>query len=625
MREIQVGKLVGISSPAQWSQVHTFFPKEPGKEGLVVAVSVEGKGDEDLAAFGQELIQRLHERYYGSSEEQGGLVTKLEEAVVGVVREFDKVRVTIAAGVVVERGEKLGLAVVVEGEGKVVLVRRGEVFGIKEGSGSTSGWLAMGDVVVVGTTGLFALMGRKLLKQLDGEKGVEDLTEQLAPALVKGEAIDSGLTAAAAGVVMVVPAGEQVAERIEEVITEGTEEERRRKISVFSVSSVMSVIGGVLGKRRIYLRDEATKKRLVRGLVAGLLAMLLVVSVGLGWKKRQTNQVESRFEEVSGRVEQQLREAGKNLEINPLRARAVVGETEKLIEEYRNSGKLGKREQAWLTETLATVLEVKQEAWRSFEVEPGLFLDLGLVREGVETEVMDLTGDQIVALDRDLGVVVRVGLNKSAAVVGGGELVAGGKWVTAMGSRGFVGGDKGIVEVSLDKKTSAIVVPKDEQWGEVAEVKGFGGNLYVLDKGKSMIWKYPGAESGFGAGQRWLAAEVKPDLSRAVAMAIDGSLWILTETGRVVKYTRGRPETFEILGLEQNLNAPKVIYTDEAAERLYILDRGNERVVVLGKDGAYQEQYRWGGMGEVTDMVVSETEKKILLLAGSKIYEIGLR
>ena len=75
MEKILVGKLVGMSDPGQWSQVHVFVPEGGRKEvlgSLIVAVAVRQKESIDLAAFGQEIIQRVHEEYYGL--EVGNLV-----------------------------------------------------------------------------------------------------------------------------------------------------------------------------------------------------------------------------------------------------------------------------------------------------------------------------------------------------------------------------------------------------------------------------------------------------------------------------------------------------------------------------------------------------------------------
>src|SRR3989344_657438 len=186
MEKILVGKLVGMSDPGQWSQVHVFVPEGGRKEvlgSLIVAVAVRQKESIDLAAFGQEIIQRVHEEYYGL--ETGNLV-ELKAVVERVGREFTQVEMEIAVGVVKEIGERKVFYAVGDGGGKVILWRQGQIFEIVT-DGSASGWLEPGDVVVVGTKALFELIGMEEWRGVgsgDGGGG----GERLAPLLVKGKA-----------------------------------------------------------------------------------------------------------------------------------------------------------------------------------------------------------------------------------------------------------------------------------------------------------------------------------------------------------------------------------------------------------------------------------------------------
>ena len=108
-------------------------------------------------------------------------------------------------------------------------------------------------------------------------------------------------------------------------------------------------------------------------------------------------------------------------------------------------------------------------------------------------------------------------------------------------------------------------------------------------------------------------------------MAIDGSIWLLRQDGKILKFSQGSPEAFGVAGLDKPFSSPSVIYTDSEAENLYILDKGNSRIVVLTKGGEYQGQYIWEGIKEASDMVVSEKEEKIFLLSGEKIYKIDIK
>jgi len=66
---------------------------------------------------------------------------------------------------------------------------------------------------------------------------------------------------------------------------------------------------------------------------------------------------------------------------------------------------------------------------------------------------------------------------------------------------------------------------------------------------------------------------------------------------------------------------------DTASEykNLYILDKGNKRIVVLGKDGEYDSQYRAQFVDGVQDFAVDEKSGDIFLLSGSKIYQVKIQ
>jgi len=107
-------------------------------------------------------------------------------------------------------------------------------------------------------------------------------------------------------------------------------------------------------------------------------------------------------------------------------------------------------------------------------------------------------------------------------VVGGGALLKGAKLVTGEGTRGVVWGDQGLVTVNLEKKTAAVAVAADASWGEIVDIKGFGGNVYLLDKAKNQVWRQSGTETGFGEAKPWFKPGGEPDLSAAVSMANPG-------------------------------------------------------------------------------------------------------
>src|SRR3989304_5864512 len=88
------------------------------------------------------------------------------------------------------------------------------------------------------------------------------------------------------------------------------------------------------------------------------------------------------------------------------------------------------------------------------------------------------------------------------------------------------------------------------------------------------------------------------------------SIWVGGREG-LGKYTRGVKDNFEVSGLDGNWGERINIYTDEEAERLYVLDMANQRVLAVVKEtGEDVEQWRGDKIGEGTGGGVGGGEKK---------------
>ena len=107
-------------------------------------------------------------------------------------------------------------------------------------------------------------------------------------------------------------------------------------------------------------------------------------------------------------------------------------------------------------------------------------------------------------------------------------------------------------------------------------------------------------------------------------MTIDGSIYVLTTDGVIKKYTRGKPDTFGITGLETPLKKPLRIFTNPEIDTLYVLDPGNSRIVVLNKAGAFQNAFAATVIKDAKDFDVQESEKKIYILSSENVYEINI-
>lgn len=636
---LETAKIAGTTTDQAWSQIHTFSPTE--KEKLlkrghflaVISLSELGEGVE-VAAAGKEVISRLHEEYYGHLEEKA--IHQLEKTLKQVLEETgEEARVEIEAAALV--GGAIYFAVV--GEGKVLIQRQGKIAtvlsGEKEKIEVASGRVEGNDTLLLGSKKFFSLLSEGVIKAALSGNSAKEAAESLAPAVHGQE--KNGTTAAL--VLGLREAGKEAAPS--ELKKEELPEKKLK--TTFSRPTGGSVlkkppqwlrraskisqlllfkIARKLKRRAIYLsKEEREKKKPQRTLmtVAVILIVLLFVSVILGVRQRNRRQGEGGAAAILEQAAIKKEEGEALVDLNPIRARQLLLEARDLI------GEIDPEETTQAVTDFQTELEKSLSlVMREHEVEPTLFFDLVIIKDDAQGSDLAVSGGELIIFDRNKKAIYGLEIDGlKSAILAGGEDLVGGEQIAAFLPKVYLLTERGIFQFDKQTKRQKLVVETEENWGEIADLRAFGGNLYLLDK-QGEIWKYPGLEAEFGTYRRWLEG-TKPDFNDAVGMSLDGSIWVLKTSGSVLKYTRGEKDAFTISGLDKPLNNSVAIFTDDDQENLYILDKGNSRVVVIDKSGEYHSQYLWQGMTEVTDLVASEEEKKIFLLAANKIYEIKIK
>jgi len=601
--KLEIAKIVGTLSKNGWSQVHTFVPEEKEKfqnRGQLLAVmGMTGLNERvEVASAGRELISRLHEEYYGSLEEKP--FRQLGKAVEKVFREAStEAKIEIVAGVLVSDVLYLAIA----GGGKVVLKRQGKITTILESSPdpflveTASGYLEEDDIFLLGTKRFFEVVPWGVIQAALAGGSTQEVVEILTPAVLGKE---EGLAAA---------------------VIAKVEEERQEFFSPTEKKPEKMDKKEALRKFILKIKTKITEKPAQKPkkslfTVALILFLLLGISMVFGTRQRKRQTEERKIAAVLEQVKAKKEEGEAILTLNPAKAREILKEAEGLLkqveEEKISSSQLENIKQE-LEVSLALVL-------REYKVEPTLFFDLELIKKGAVGNDFAFSGGQLVILDsQNLAVYSLGAMEKKQAILAGGSQIEGASQLAVFWPKVFILGEEGIYQVSGGNLS--LVVKKDKDWQEAVDLGTFAGNLYLLDK--KMIWVYPAGEAGFGNKKAWLKNPA--DFSEALGMAIDGAIWVLKKDGSIEKYLRGEKDAFGIAGLDKAFSAPFGLYTSAEEERLYILDQGDSRVVVLNKNGEYHSQYKSPQIANTKSLIVSEKEGKIFLFQGSKIYQIELR
>lgn len=659
MDGLRLAKIVGTASETTWSQVLVFPELKVGdalaKEQLLAAIAVRRTSEGvDVGAVGRAILATLQEDYFAASSDDVGV--RLEE-VVAAALEGNEVEVDLAVGILKDQRGTF-----VSYRGGVLMWRRAEVGWIipvknelphNPAVDMRVGEMQFGDKVVLGTAALFAKIDDEGMAEALQSQGIEQIGEALSSELHGGDSSE-GAAAVVLEYVVVETADEELLIQAEDELETGHDGGPWGM-----VRGAVTSMGGVLGSRfaqnrgwrrwrqkllgtrqvntgasrrtsdepAIYLKKG--KNRRLSLSIAVVLLLLLSVSVGLGWRKRVVEKREAAFGEVFTPAEQRYTEAVGLAESNPLRARSLLIEARDLLMKGTEAFDEGSSERDRLLELTTSVQDLYQQVAGEYEIaEAALFFDLGLVRDDLFGEQMGLADGQLVVLDKARGVVVGVDVgSKKARILGGGDVLSQSELLGVTTGKAVVLSKSGIVGVYFGDRESEVLVEREDDWDDPKSLGTYGGNVYLLDAGNSELWRYPGFEGGVGGRRRWLGPGVVPDFSRVTDLVVDGDMWILERDGEISRYRRGAPLNFSVVGLDTDMSEAVAIDTTLEGDELYILDRGNARVVVVTKNGEYKQQYRWEGISGVTDIVVvdEEEQRKVLLLSGASIYEIPLR
>ena len=613
-------KIVSTPTEESGSWIHIFSPQSLNqkekldKRGQLLAViSLNNfRTEGEIAVVGKEIISRLQEEYYGDLSESA--FKHLQTSVNKVVAETKEESFLLSIGAVVILGGVL-YAVVNDG-GKLIIHRQGEISPILSEKDVLSGYLQPGDNFLLGSSDFFRLVDEGNLKNALRSSPQEGV-EILAPLVHEQQ------TGGAAAVIFRVfqkPKEEEKELSSSEVVNVS------KKTSSFSVlfSSIKDKVFSCLElgmrqikKRAIYLKTNKEKSfRSQKNLMslALILLALLAVSVFFGMRQREKLGLDKEAQVLFKQAQMKKEEGEALLNLNLAKSRQLLLESKDLIDQMNKD--LKNQQFLQFKEELEKVLsEILQE----HEVTGKPLFDLEIIKAEAFGNRLSFLSDRLIILDKKQNSVYSLGMQGEGSVIlAGGEKLKEASLLTVAGEKVYILGKEGILKAG---KTSELLLEKDSQWSTILDMKGFANNLYLLDA-QGEIWKYPFLETEFGSKQRWLKEAV--DLDKALSMTIDGSVWVLLSDGNILRFTQGSLNYFKITGLEKDFSNASLIYTDFDAQNLYILDKGNSRVVVIDKSGEYKAGYHWSEISQANDLLVLEDEGEIFLLMGSKVFTLNL-
>lgn len=607
-------------------QIHGFSPAEPDQvktRGQLFVVIASRNGNEGIEAisFERKIVGEIREEYYKTSPEK--TFDALRNATQKVVSEigFNDGEIEISCCAFAD-GVLYSSAF---GGARVVIDRGGSLASILESGAeviAASGFPKEEDMVVAGTKAFFGKVNLIDLKNSLAGKDPESAVEELTP-LVYG-----GVEIGTAGAIIIkfeqVVAFEPLPGAIKITPQEEPVNPGNRNIDVKTkLSGFWSGLTSKLPGRNIYIRpgmqDQATSQSRKLTLSVGIiLLVILAVSIGFGIKQKNTNDIKKEYQGLLSEATSGVEQAISLASVNPDQSRQLFLESEQKLTQIQAL----KVKDPKIEELQKKIEDSRAAVLGEYTIEPELFLDLGLLSSGFKGDAISSSGGSIYVLDKSGSRVVSIAIDtKKSKVVAGPGVISSPLDLASYEDNVYVLFSDGIYSVESNK-TKVV----DKTWSGDALIYAFAGNLYVLDKGSSLIYRYSGQPGNtFGSQQTWLSSSTQANFSNAVSWGMNGAIYVLYPNSKISKYSLGSPQSFSLSGITPEIGNVDAIYADPDNTYVYLLDKAGKRVVVIDKNGKYKAQYTNDQISGAVNLVASETERKIILLTGEKLLSIDMK
>ncbi|MCX7881095.1 MAG: hypothetical protein N2482_01105 [Patescibacteria group bacterium] len=493
------------------------------------------------------------------------------------------------------------------GEGETYL-RRGKKFQkIIKGEKVASGFLEKDDFFVLTIKSFVDLFGEEELKSLFDKKPPSQIVDELTPQMKTKN--DEGTIA------LFIQFSQQEFFNEMLVNNEKREDLIKEEITLPSFFSEKKNFFSFLVKQFKDLSYLSKRKKTLTLLMVIIIFFILLWSVVFGYQRRKEAKINETIKITQEIIEQKLSQAEETAFLNLSQSLVLISEAKSELAKVKKE--IGEKRKEKIAELEKMIREKENLVLRKEEKNYEEFFDLKIDNKNAKGNSFYLNEDRLIIVDNERGVIFNLSLTKKSLDKVSFKEIKKTKRVAAYEDIFFLT-DEGIYQIKGEKLEK--VIEKDKDWGEINDFWVYNGNLYLLDSKNDQIYKYLTAEKGFGEKTSYFKAGEAMDLEQANSMAIDSSVYIGFKDF-LAKYTAGVREEFKTTFPQKEVNITK-IYTNKNLEKVYVWDKTQAIVFILGKNGSYERQIKSVVFSKADDLVVFDN--KVFVLIKEKIYQVEL-
>ncbi len=586
---MEVYQIVAAPNQEGWNQVRK-LPAKPdhpqaGEAVLLLAAPVAA---EDGGLLAREIVARFSEKYF--LDDDRSRLAALRRSLELLSREqplYNSAKpLALDLAVVIQRGAYFWLGIL--GGAEIWLFRQQRLIPLLLPSPEQkiqvlSGHPQGGDLLIASSRQFNLTIPRATLAASLKAGSPQQAEEILAP-LVYQQA-DGRL---AAVIVKPTPAGSPFApaEKTETPLPAAREEKKRKGI----LASCWSFLHGNLHFNLPYLKvkmphlgEQAIRVRRLSSasprqrrwlrFFAFLLLFFFLLSIGLSWRRQQQQR---RRRQINAKISQALDLMNK--------ARALRGldlnKSLQLARQAKTVTETGLK----MAPTNPTLKQLARDLDRLIalsgggqRLSPDLFFDLRVIADDVDARAWDSDGHYFWIWDANGRLIqLESGRKRSQLLLRDPILKQ---------AKGLFVSDKQIYcwnQTGIYRRAGQTLLPVWQGTIPAASLlAGWGGNAYLFDSEKKTIIKYVPAGGKLKRVGRWLHGQV--DFTETPrGLAINGSIWLLGEKGKIWRFYAGRQRPFPS---QPSFNNACCLTVMKTGPKLAFWAAEKQMVIILNKDG----------------------------------------
>lgn len=364
------------------------------------------------------------------------------------------------------------------------------------------------------------------------------------------------------------------------------------------------------------------KKKLLIAL--GSVALVLVVGMFLMTTFLSKQRKMDEMAEKLALAEENIIQAQTDGAFDKTTANDLLDQAEALAIEVLNSGYSGGEASQLLDE-----IDDQRNALDNVQVvdeQVRLVVDLSDKLAGASLVGVEAYGDRVVAYTAQNAYQILLDQVESPDVLDANDQVVAGEYFDDYDTIVMTTAAGNLIEYTDGNTQFADTADVDFRTG--VAVATYSNKVYLLDPASNQIWRYQRGTDAYGSAAGYFSAEV--DLSKAVSIAIDGSVWILENDGTLLKYLSGVLVDYEIKKAPLNsMEGASKVYTELGISQVYVLDSEDNRLFIYDKstrndDITYNAQYVFSDLkGNLVDFYLDQDRNVIVLLTTQALYELS--